>query len=203
MAGAPCDGFAEADDARGHTVDRSFSRLRHGAQVRIDVDFEIENRFRAGRNHGAALEVDHGRTVSSGAGFNQPLRWRSPARTGWFGPSPNGDRSEVSSHAFRFDIGERLGPWSRLSFVHPGACSARIEHGQLSVLFGRWSLTTPVSNIADVTVTGPYTWRKAAGPAHLSVADRASRSPPPTSAACASRSSFPLLAWSRRVSSPT
>ena len=78
----------------------------------------------------------------------------------------------MSSHAFRFDIGERLRPWSRLFFVHPGACSARIEHGQLSVLFGRWSLTTPVSNIADVTVTGPYTWRKAVGPAHLSVADR-------------------------------
>ena len=82
------------------------------------------------------------------------------------------DRSEVSNRAFRFDIGERLRPWSRLFFVHPEAWSARIEHGQLSVLFGRWSLPTPVSNIADVTVTGPYTWWKVAGPAHLSIADR-------------------------------
>ena len=78
----------------------------------------------------------------------------------------------MSNRAFRFGIGENLRPWSRLFFVHPEACSARIEHDQLSVLFGRWSLTTPVANIADVTVTGPYTWWKVAGPAHLSMADR-------------------------------
>jgi len=78
----------------------------------------------------------------------------------------------VSNRAFRFDVGEHLRPWSRLFFVHPEACSARIERDQLTVLFGRWSLTTPVSNIADVTVTGPYTWWKVAGPAHLSMADR-------------------------------
>ncbi len=78
----------------------------------------------------------------------------------------------MSNRAFRFAIGEQLRPWSRLFLVHPEACSARIEHDQLTVLFGRWSLTTPVSNIADVAVTGPYTWWKVAGPAHLSMADR-------------------------------
>ena len=78
----------------------------------------------------------------------------------------------MSDRAFRFEVGENLRPWSRLFFVHPETCSARIEDDRLTVLFGRWSLTTPLTNIADVAITGPYTWWKVAGPAHLSLKDR-------------------------------
>jgi hypothetical protein len=81
-------------------------------------------------------------------------------------------RFRMSDRAFCFQVGEHIRPWSRLFLVHPETCSARIEHDQLSVMFGRWSLTTPLTNIADVTVTGPYTWWKVAGPAHLSLKDR-------------------------------
>ena len=78
----------------------------------------------------------------------------------------------MSDRAFRFEVDDALRPWSRLFLVHPEACSVRIEHGRLIVLFGRWSLTTPLTNIADVAITGPYTWWKVAGPAHLSLKDR-------------------------------
>lgn len=78
----------------------------------------------------------------------------------------------MNDRAFRFEVGERIRPWSRLFFVHPESCSVRIERDQLTVLFGRWSLTTPLINIADVAITGPYTWWKVAGPAHLSFKDR-------------------------------
>jgi hypothetical protein len=43
---------------------------------------------------------------------------------------------------------------------------------QLTITFGRWTLSTTPSNVVDATFTGPYTWWKVAGPAHLSVADR-------------------------------
>lgn len=78
----------------------------------------------------------------------------------------------MSDRVFRFEVGERIRPWSRLFFVDPETCSARIEQDQLTVLFGRWSLTTPLTNIADVVITGPYTWWKVAGPARFSLKDR-------------------------------
>jgi hypothetical protein len=38
--------------------------------------------------------------------------------------------------------------------------------------FGHWRVKTPLSNIKDVTVTGPYRFFKTAGPARLAVTDR-------------------------------
>lgn len=78
----------------------------------------------------------------------------------------------MSDRAFRFEVDDAIRPWSRLFLVHPEACSVRIEGDRLTVLFGRWSLTTPLANIADVAITGPYTWWKVAGPPHLSLQDR-------------------------------
>ncbi len=78
----------------------------------------------------------------------------------------------MSDRVFRFEVSKRLRPWSRLFFVDPDTCTATIEQDQLTVLFGRWSLTTPISNIADVALTGPYTWWKVAGPARFSLKDR-------------------------------
>ncbi len=38
--------------------------------------------------------------------------------------------------------------------------------------FGRWRVKTPLANIKDVAVTGPYRFLKTAGPARLAVTDR-------------------------------
>ena len=96
-------------------------------------------------------------------------RFRS---AGWLVNAENGNGLPMSARVFRFEVSERLRPWSRLFFVDPDTCTATIEQEQLTVSFGRWSLTTPISNIADVAITGPYTWWKVAGPARLSLKDR-------------------------------
>jgi hypothetical protein len=42
----------------------------------------------------------------------------------------------------------------------------------LRVAFGPWEVVTPLTNVADAEVTGPYFWLKVIGPAHLSMRDR-------------------------------
>jgi hypothetical protein len=44
--------------------------------------------------------------------------------------------------------------------------------GRLTARFGPWQVQTELDNISDVSITGPYTFIKTAGPAHLSLADR-------------------------------
>ncbi len=48
----------------------------------------------------------------------------------------------------------------------------RIDDDVLHVQFGLWSVTTNVSNIAAVSLTGGFAWPKVIGPPHLSFADR-------------------------------
>lgn len=43
---------------------------------------------------------------------------------------------------------------------------------QLEVRFGPWRVRTPLDNVVDTQITGPYQWFKTIGPAHLSLADR-------------------------------
>ena len=38
--------------------------------------------------------------------------------------------------------------------------------------FGPWRVRTPLTNITDVDVTGPYAFWKTAGPARLAITDR-------------------------------
>jgi hypothetical protein len=56
--------------------------------------------------------------------------------------------------------------------VTPASCEVVIGARTLQVRFGPWRVQTALSNIADVTITGPYRFLKTAGPAHLSLADR-------------------------------
>src|SRR3954449_4765063 len=56
--------------------------------------------------------------------------------------------------------------------VSPTTARVRLDESQLEVRFGPWTLRTAVTNIADVSITGPYSFVKTAGPAHLSFSDR-------------------------------
>ena len=56
--------------------------------------------------------------------------------------------------------------------VRPSACEVRVGGGRLIARFGPWHDQTALANITDVSLTGPYTFVKTAGPAHLSFADR-------------------------------
>jgi hypothetical protein len=71
---------------------------------------------------------------------------------------------------FRFTTPYRL---AGLPFgVRPSNCEVRVGDGLLTARFGPWHVQTTLDNIADVSVTRPYTYVKTAGPAHLSLADR-------------------------------
>src|SRR5512144_740943 len=72
--------------------------------------------------------------------------------------------------AFRFSPPYRV---AGLGFgVTPSTCEVRVGAGRLLVRFGPWRVETELANIVDATITGPYTFIKTAGPAHLSLADR-------------------------------
>jgi hypothetical protein len=47
-----------------------------------------------------------------------------------------------------------------------------VSEEDLDVRFGRWRLSTPLANVSEVAVTGPYSFWKAAGPARLAITDR-------------------------------
>lgn len=46
------------------------------------------------------------------------------------------------------------------------------DSGTLTARFGPWRLQTPLDNVVDTEVTGPYQPLKTLGPAHLSFVDR-------------------------------
>jgi hypothetical protein len=71
---------------------------------------------------------------------------------------------------FRFTTPYRL---AGLPFgVISSTCEVRVGGGRLLARLGPWHVQTALDNIADVAITGPYTFVKTAGPAHLSLADR-------------------------------
>ena len=73
---------------------------------------------------------------------------------------------------FSFDFDAKLVPTAALFGVTSRTASVDVDDLHLTVRFGPWRLTTPTSNVASATVTGPYRWWKVAGPAHVSLADR-------------------------------
>lgn len=69
----------------------------------------------------------------------------------------------MTGRAYAFATDHRLRPWSRVFLVHPETCLVHLDAGRLTIRFGRWSLTTPIANLAGADITGPYTWWKVAG----------------------------------------
>jgi hypothetical protein len=73
---------------------------------------------------------------------------------------------------FEFTWAGPYRPAARLFGIHPGNVWVDVSEADLDARFGPWSLSTPLSNIAHVEVTGPYRWWKTAGAARLGVTDR-------------------------------
>lgn len=73
-------------------------------------------------------------------------------------------------YRFAFDRSYR---WpARLFGVTEANAIVTIGEDGLQARFGPWTVSTPVSNIVNASLTGPYHFLKTAGPAHLSFADR-------------------------------
>ena len=76
----------------------------------------------------------------------------------------------VTTFAFRFDPAYRA---AALPFgVMPATTSVEVAAGELRARFGPWRLRTPLTNVAGTEISGPYSFIKTAGPAHLSFTDR-------------------------------
>ncbi len=56
--------------------------------------------------------------------------------------------------------------------ITPATAWVNLGNDTLEVHFGPWRLSTPLANISDVAVTGPYGFWKTAGPARLAITDR-------------------------------
>ena len=76
----------------------------------------------------------------------------------------------MTRYAFAFAAAYR-GP-ALLFGITPWTAWVELDERTLHVRYGPWSLTTPVTNIADVTRTGGFSFVKTAGPPHLSFTDR-------------------------------
>jgi len=73
---------------------------------------------------------------------------------------------------FGFAFADRYRLPARLFGVTERSAVIQLSAGGLVCRFGPWTVRTAVSNVRDVSITGPYAWLKTAGPAHLSLADR-------------------------------
>ncbi|MEO5877516.1 MAG: hypothetical protein ABIS86_10445 [Streptosporangiaceae bacterium] len=67
----------------------------------------------------------------------------------------------IETYAFDFD--PRFRRFLGLFGINPGNSHVTVDEDVLSVKFGRWGLSTPLSNIRSVEVTGPYLPVKALG----------------------------------------
>jgi hypothetical protein len=56
--------------------------------------------------------------------------------------------------------------------VTPDRAWVDLGEDELEARYGPWRVRTPMSNIAGVDVTGPYSLLKTAGPARLAITDR-------------------------------
>ena len=83
-----------------------------------------------------------------------------------------GARRAERAEAFGFAFAPAYRPAALVFGVTPARARVEMGETQLRVGFGPWRLDTPLSNVVQVAVTGPYRYLKTAGPAHLSLKDR-------------------------------
>ncbi len=73
---------------------------------------------------------------------------------------------------FEFDFDPRYRSAARAFGITPERTGVEITADRLNARYGRWRVSTPLSNIASVDITGPYLFVKTAGPARLGITDR-------------------------------
>ena len=56
--------------------------------------------------------------------------------------------------------------------ITPLTALVLVGDDELAVRFGFWKVRTRLANVVSTTVTGPFSFLKTAGPAHLSFVDR-------------------------------
>ena len=78
--------------------------------------------------------------------------------------------SDIERFDFAFTSVYRL---SELAFgITPATAWVDVGDSTLAARFGPWRVSTPLENISEVSVTGPYAFWKTGGPARLAITDR-------------------------------
>ena len=78
----------------------------------------------------------------------------------------------VSKRRFEFAFEPSYRVLAATFGITPRTAHVDIGDGAFDARFGPWRVTTPLSNIRAVEVTGPYRFIKTAGPARLAITDR-------------------------------
>jgi hypothetical protein len=73
---------------------------------------------------------------------------------------------------FGFAFAPAYRPLARAFGIHPETAWVEVGDETLDARFGPWRVSTPLTNVADVAITGPYAFWKTAGPARLAITDR-------------------------------
>jgi hypothetical protein len=80
------------------------------------------------------------------------------------------DAPQPDRHRFRIDPRYRIP--ALLAGVNENRAWVELDHDGLRARFGPWHVSTPLANVTGAGVSGPYSYVRTAGPAHLSLADR-------------------------------
>lgn len=78
--------------------------------------------------------------------------------------------SSVERFDFSFDPAYRTA--ARVFGIAPATAWVEVGVERLEARFGPWRVSTPLTNVVDAEVTGPYAFWKTAGPARLAITDR-------------------------------
>jgi hypothetical protein len=78
----------------------------------------------------------------------------------------------ISAERFAFRFAEAYRRPARIFGITPETAWVDIGEDTMRACFGPWRVTTPLANITEVAVTGPYAFLKTAGPARLAITDR-------------------------------
>jgi uncharacterized protein YjbJ (UPF0337 family) len=136
---------AKSDQVKGH--------VKEAAGV-LSGDKDLESEGKKDRRTGEAEEkIDHAKDKVEGAI-----------------DSTNDQVEETASFGFSFDKAyTRVG---RVFGITKKAAVASVTADVFAARFGPWRVRTLRSNIASVSLTGPYRFLRTAGPARLSMSDR-------------------------------
>jgi hypothetical protein len=73
---------------------------------------------------------------------------------------------------FTFAFAPAYRPLARVFGIASSNAWVDVSDDAFAAHFGPWRVSTPLGNVTDVAITGPYAFLKTAGPARLAITDR-------------------------------
>jgi hypothetical protein len=82
------------------------------------------------------------------------------------------DDQAIGTERFEFAFAPSYRLAGAIFGVRPATAWVEVDDATFRARYGPWRVTTPLSNVTRVEVTGPYAYPKTAGPARLAITDR-------------------------------